>query len=248
MARTSQGPSKKQKVSSQATFKRGQKRTGKSFAAKVKKIIRDDADHKEVTTNVFTALNSTQAVTQLVNGVAEGVTNLTRIGKVITGMYIEVDLGIYNYESGTATAANSAGDFGFWAIVYDRQTNSGLATFANIFDQSNSGIAGVTFRKTTTFQDRFHIVAREEWQVGQASGGATTPTVVTGAQPYHIKRFIDLSKIMKGQDQKTDFNGTDATVSSIDKGNFIFCCAGTLCSATSITQVVGQVKYRYTDL
>lgn len=222
-----------------------------TLATKVKRILRNDAESKEVLTSVSflanaTRTNCTATSPTLLNGMAQGLTGTTRVGLEVTHAYLEVDLMIYNnlIDSNTGPLV---GDAGFWAIVLDRQPNS-TATFATMFDNSLAIGEGTDFRITTTNQDRFKIVSRNEWSVGCAGTfNAGVPVIVSGAQPYHVKEYIDLSK-MHGLDQKTNYLDNGGTIVSIDSGALYFVFASTTSDANNNTQCLGQAKYRFKDI
>lgn len=229
--------------------KRGRNR---KFVSLIKKVIQGEAEKKEVLTNISATATGTQSFVTLVNGVAQGTTAVTRIGDEVTHCYIEVSLGISNFVDATAVvAALMQGDYGFWALVLDRQPNGATPAYTDIFDNSLGAGTGLDFRITTTYQDRFKILSRNEWTVGCAGvDNGTTISFITGAQPYHIKEFIDLSKlgISNPLDQKANFSGTGATIASIDSGAIFFVWASTNTNADNNTTLKGQCKYRFSDI
>lgn len=235
---------------SSSGYKRGKyNKSSNKLANFVKAVIRGDAEKKEVLTSVSVTLNATQTSVQLINGCAQGTTGITRVGLEITHGYIEVSLGIINSVLATNLTGPYNGDWGFWALVLDRQPNGALPSFGAIFDDSVGGQPGNDFRITTTNQDRFKILKREEWSVGCGSATPTSSTTlsVTGAPPYHCKEYLDLSKL-KGPDAKVNFSGSGSSIASIDSGSVYFVIAGCTSDADNTTPVVGQVKYRFSDV
>lgn len=216
----------------------------------VKKMIGRQAEKKEVLTSVNSTLTAAaQANVILLNGIAEGTDYTQRVGRSATHQYIEVNIGIYSTVIGEATATQ-VGDFGFWALVYDRQPNGAQAAFTDMFDDSlGLGAVGTDFRITSTNQDRFKILCREEWSVGANNVGAVASA--SGAVPYHIKKFVDLSKA-KGQDARGKYSGTGGSITAIDEGSILFVCASALANLSAgvgaETKVLGQCKYRFTDM
>lgn len=230
------------------SYKRGKyNKSSNKLANFVKAVIRNDAEKKEALTGLTNTLTATQSAVTLVSGIAQGTTGITRVGLEVTHAYLEVTLTIYNQVTSVG-AIPIGGDAGFWALVLDRQPNGAAPTFAQIFDDSVGGQSGNDFRITTTNQDRFKILKREEWSIGCAGAlSAGAGATYSGAAPYHCKEFIDMSKA-KGFDSKANFSGSGSSIASIDSGAIFFCIAGSLCDADNNTVYVGQVKYRFTDL
>lgn len=226
--------------------KKFKKSNAKTFKEKVKQIIHNEAEKKEVLTNASSTLGASASFLTLLNGMAQGLTGITRVGLEVTHGYIEVAIAIQSV--GTNTIVTPGGDCGFWAIVLDRQPNGVAAVFSDIFDTSNPQGAGLSLRITTTNQDRFKIISRNEWTVGGNNQSAAT--AATGAHPYHVKEYIDLSKLGLSNplDQKANYSGTGATIASIDSGALYFVCAGCFSSANNQTTVNSQIKYRFTDV
>lgn len=202
----------------------------------VRRAIGSAAESKEVLNAFANTFNATQTYVKCLNLVAEGNDYNTRIGRSINHKYIECDVALYCQTSGSG----NVGDFGFWAIVIDRQPQGSLASFSDIFDGSN----GIAHRVTNQNQDRFKILAREEYAVG---GNASSATATAGAVPYHLRRYIDLSRL-KGTDAKTKFQGTGGTISDIDGVAILFVAASYLTTAAVNTLLFANVKYRFTDL
>lgn len=238
-------------------FKRSRGQVIKTTAGLVKKAIARMAEAKEITTtiseNLYSASGSiaTNTSVTLIDGVAEGTDEFQRIGKKVTHKQLEVSINIVQSGNQNTSTANppAVWDAGFWAIVLDRQPNLALPGFGTIFDVSSGSLtyadAGLAMRLTTGYQDRFVIVAREEW---------STTSPLGGGDPYHMKKFIDLAKILKGRDKTVNFSGTDATIGSINYGALYFVVAqsnpnvsgGT--SAGDGTFVNANMKWNYTDM
>lgn len=227
------------------------RRGGSKLVRLIKKVINSDAEKKEILTSLNTNANATATFVILVNGTAQGVAYNQRVGLEATHAYIEVSIGIINNPNfATNTTGPYGGDFGFWALVLDRQPNGAAPIYTDIFDNSaGTAAAGTDFRITTTNQDRFKIISRNEWAVGCATGNPSSGAVIaiTGAPPYHVKEYIDLSKL-GGKDQKSNFSGTGATIASIDSGALFFVWASSTSDADNNTTLYGQCKYRFTDV
>lgn len=232
---------------SKKSYKRGSYSKSNKLANFIKAVVRSSAEHKEVLTSVGVTYNGTQSNVVVLNPVAEGSDYNQRVGREITHSYLEVNLGIFCLPP---TGGNNAlGDFGFWAIVLDRQPTGSLPAFNVIFDDSLGIGQGSDFRITTTNQDRFKIISRNEWSIGSNGqfNGPNPSSGMSGASPYHVKEFIDLSKL-GGRDQTVNYNGTAGGIATIDSGAIYFVSAATLSSANATAQLIGQAKYRYTDV
>jgi len=209
----------------------------------VKKVIQQQAEKKEVAVaNMSGTLNATQSYLNLLSGVAQGTTHLTRVGDEIRHCYLEINLFIYN--TGT-DATVGYGDCGFWAIVLDRGIQGTAPIFTNIFDDSIGGQQGLDFRSTTNgLEDRFKIIRREEWCIGETQTGGSI-----GVNPgYHIKEFIDLSNLGDDDGVQKFNSGSTASSTAIGANAIYFVIASARSSAQNVTTVVGQAKYRFTDV
>lgn len=216
------------------------------LAGLVKRMISSKAEAKEVLTSLTSTLNATQSNVILISGVAEGTDYNQRVGRSVSHKYIQIRV-IINQQPQSA-AANTFGDAGFWSIVLDRQPNGALSSFTNIYDTSaGAAVPGLAFRNTALYQDRFIVLAREEWSTGSTVTGNVGSTGGSGAAPYVCERFVDLTKKI-GRDGQQKFNGTDATISSINEGALLFVVASSNSTANVPISVIGNAKYRFTDM
>lgn len=119
-----------------------------SLAAKVRNIIRNSAETKEI--NSLDSSNTAGGYIFCINQIAEGDDDNQRNGRNIQPKACYVDY----YISMTAAAAE---DTGFVALVWDKQPNGGAATFLNVFDTSAAN-PGQALRNTTSFKDRFQVL------------------------------------------------------------------------------------------
>lgn len=227
------------------SYTRGKYSKNKGLASFIKQVVKGTAEKKEILTSLASTLNTTQNNVILLNGVAEGTDYNQRVGREVTHNYIEVNIVI---SSNAASGSGLPGDCGFWAIILDRQPAGSLPAFNTMFDDSLSIGQGLDFRITSTNQDRFKIISRNEWSCGNTGSFTASVQGGSGAQPYHVKEFIDLSKI-KGRDSTTNFNATSAAIGSIDSGCLYFVVASTFGSTGNlVSTVVGAAKYRFTDV
>lgn len=225
-------------------FSSGKK--SKKLANFIKAVVQGQAEKKEADTVVSFTMNATQSNVQLISGCSQGTTGSNHVGDEIKHMYVEVDLSISNSVVATNSTGPFAGDTGFWAIVLDRQPDGALAAFTDIFDANVT--PGTAFRVTTKNQERFKILSRNEWAVGCSGATLGGTAVITGAMPYHIKEFIDLSKL-RGNDAEQHFNaGTTGAITAIDSNCLLFVIGGSTSDADNTTVMIGQTKYRFTDI
>lgn len=210
----------------------------------VAKVLANRAEAKEVVTNISATLTNETAATQVVkaiNLVAEGNDYNTRVGRKITHKYCEINIVVYNVGG---AGVLSVGDAGFWSVVLDLQPNGALPLFADIYESTILNNAGTAFKNTRLYQDRFRVLAHEDWTVECCQ----TTTVSLGASPYRIKRYIDMSKLT-GKDATGNFNGTGATIGDFNSGALLFIFASSLSgTGVSTTNLVAQSKYRFTDV
>jgi len=89
------------------------------------------------------------------------------------------------------------------------------------------------------YQDRFLVLAMENFSVGTMSGGSAD---------YRMDRYVPMGNA-RGPDATANFNGTGTGISNINQGAVFLVFAQTN-SATSVTNplvVQAGVKYRFTD-
>lgn len=222
------------------------KRNVKPTSSAVKAIMTRNSEPKENsltgTSSLFggTAYNTTSATVNVLNAVAEGSDVSTRIGRKINHKSLSIDMyvstGSITSTAATVTGATQA-DWGFWAIVLDRQPNGNLPNFTDIFDSSGGNPAGQLFNTTIQNQDRFLIIRRE------------TVDVVFLSKVHHTKKYIDLSKL-KGLDQRATFGGTGSGIGNMNHGSLYLVCAQSNPNNTGsafTTSFIWNTKYRFTD-
>jgi len=236
---TSTGKSKVYRKSKGGSAKGG-------LAKYIKAVIQNTAEKKQALTGIAATLNNAQTVVTLVSGMSQGATGSNRVGDEINYVYFEVNIAAYNSVITTSTPPN--GDCGFWSLILDRQPNGALAAFADIYDDSVGGISGLDFRTSLKNADRFLVLKTEEWSIGCGYlNTAGTYSTLSGAEPYKCKSFVDMRK--KGNDAKESFNaGTTGAITAIDSNAVLFVWASTLTTTNNNTNLLAQVKCRYTDM
>lgn len=190
-------------------------------------------ESKEVITAAATVLyggTTANGVTvALLNGIAEGLDYNNRIGRKIRAKYVDCSISV---ETG------NNGDYGFWAIVLDRQPTGSVPAFTDIFDTAGTDV-GLAPKNTNIYQDRFLLLAREEFAIG----------INTQCPPYHVKRYVSMSKL-QGRDATCNFSSSAATIAAINNGAvYIVAAAGDNSSAALTgTTFKFTTKYRFTDV
>lgn len=193
--------------------------------------VPSSAERKEVVTYINSTVNA-QTPTSIVQGltlVAQGTDTTNRVGRKISHNYIDIKVAITPSNAGT-------GDSGFWAVLLDRQNDGTTPAFGDMFDTSVVTVPGLAPRNTLLYQDRFKVLAIEEFACGTPAN-----------QQYYCHRFIDLTKL-SGQDRTQNFNSTGAGVGDINHGIIWFVCGSAVALAASATAVKAGVKYRFTDV
>lgn len=199
----------------------------KSFLARPLRTV----ERKEVVTYVNASVNqqTPSYIVSLVNGVSQGTDTTNRIGRKVTHNYIEIKALI--------TAFTGVSDAGFWSLVLDRQGDGSTPAFTDIYDTSTVTVGGLAPRNTLVNQDRFLILASEDYR--------TTGTTID--VPYYMKRFVDLRNV-QGNDRTMNFNSTGAAAADINHGAIWFVCASASALSASPTSVKCGLKYRFTDV
>jgi hypothetical protein len=192
--------------------------------ALVKSALQRNAETKENNTISALGVIPSNGTTIGLNSIIEGIDYNQRIGRTITSKNIQIDL--------FATAPAAGGnDAGFFALVYDSQPNSGIATFATIFDIT-AAQPGQAFKSTGTGVDkRFRVCWMEHF------------AVITGSEPFKMRKF------WKCQDPSPVQYNQAPAVAPIT-GAYILCVG-----SMSNTGVVGtsssfsiNARYQFTDL
>ena len=184
---------------------------------------------------VLTIYGGTTATSQsivLMNSVGQGADTNTRIGRKIRHMSCQIKVCI------SSLTASTLSDSGFWSLILDRQPNGALAAFTDIFD-TTAGLSGLAPRTILTSQERFRVLATEQWRIG-ASG--------QGAEPYIYNRYIDMSKL-KGQDAIATFSSGAAGIAAFNSGALLLVYGQNALNVIgTATQVNSSVVYKFTDV
>lgn len=217
------GPFKRRKIPYKKNYKA-------SLNRRIKSIISKVAERKE-NDNVFSgnliALSLTQnTFVGSLNSIAEGSDSNQRIGRSINLASVEMDISLLS---------NNVSWDGFYAIVLDRQPNSSLPSFSDIFDVSTLGFVnvGIALRNTLSYQDRFVVLKRGEINLNTSVNTQT-----------HDKVFVDLGRL-KGMDRTANYSGSGAVVPN--NAAVLVTIAGSTNAALS-TSFLANCKLRFTDM
>lgn len=167
------------------------------------------------------------------NSIAEGDDYNNRTGRRISGVGVYMDIIV---DGPSTTTAN---DFGFMAVVLDKQPNASLPTFATIFDISTAN-PGQAFKNSFSRGDRFEVLWLQPVATAFQAGASVGNTLST---PSHIRHYIPL----KGNAAKTLYNSANAEVPNT--GALILCAGSFNNSATSTDnwRWSYNVKYTFVD-
>lgn len=177
------------------------------------KIEKKNLDVNQAATIVF---NQTTATVALLNGVAQGYSELQHIGRSLTMSSIQ-----WRFTGHLAPTTTGASAIRL-LIVYDRQTNAALpATTAVVVADSIEHPMNLANGK------RFLIICDEEFTLGTA-----------GPQSFHLKGYKKLNL-------PVEFGGNGAAVSSIATGgiySFVWQDGGLLV-ASPVTQLYTRIRF-----
>lgn len=170
----------------------------------------------------------------VLNAMAEGTEQNTRVGRKITHAFLELEVSLYN---------NVGADFGFFSVVLDRQSNGTAAAYSDIYDIANYGAtyvdAGSAFKNTLVYQDRFVVLKRQDFSIGCTGSSA-------GSIPLKMKINIPLSKL-KASDAVAMYNSASAVTPNTGALYFTIATSGTGASLANPTYYNLNARYRFTD-
>jgi len=173
-------------------------------------------------------VNSTAGtpIVTLLNGLVQGSDASNRVGNKVVFKSMYYQFGIQEDLSALGTMQENA-DTVLVSIVYDRQPNGALPTYATIFKVAGNNSDPYAL-PDPNYKDRFVILSQETFCI--SSGG---PNGVAGQ-----RRFQTLNL-------PTKFNNTTAAITSIVSGSILLCAVAQ--SATSDVRLVGNIRLNYED-
>lgn len=183
--------------------------------------------HHYTTFNLNAVQNTagTPIVTQL-NGIAQGVTTNTRVGNkfVMKGLYYQI--GIQCDLTVLATYQEQADNVKI-AIVYDKQPNGALPTYATIFTCAGNTSDPFSL-PNIDYRDRFSILSQDLLSICSAGPNAINAPI------RNVKMNLPTKCI-----------GTSAAITSFETGSLLIVAVAQY--STGDTRVTGSCRLTYTD-
>lgn len=159
----------------------------------------------------------------LVNGIAEGDDNTDRNGR-------QVSIKSFQFHGVAASPTAHAGQMGRALLVWDNAPNGVVATIANIFTSDD----GNAFPLVNN-EKRFTILADIPLTFGTSVSTATQAISDQNTQVLNFYRKIN---------SNVEFNGTGATIASIQNGALYLCTIGTGANTCNLN---GLSRVRFSD-
>lgn len=210
-------------------FKRAPLRSRATNATMVRRIIERTAEAKELYTSDASEFVTTTGAVVCLNLIAQGDDINNRTGKSIKTKQITVQ---YRVLSNTTNALG----FSQVALVHDSQPNGTIATYSQIFDSSNVN-AGMCFRNTANFADRFKIYWMDRLPATQADD------VAVSGYTHRDNHFIKLT--MNDKNAEVRYGGTTAAVPNTGAWYLTY---GDGVNTTANCQICYTSKYQFTDM
>lgn len=176
---------------------------------------------------VDTAVSGTDSTTArlvLVNGLQQGTTASTRIGRRVTVKSVELKIRVTAGASGTASTVR-------YALVIDRQANAASPAFTDIYDA-----ALPESLRNISNKARFQVV----WDSGLINLIGTSAGTTEAA-----RRSIEFYKKIGVPVQYNA--GTAGTIGDIQTNAMYFVSIGDVASGATAPTMVGQCRLRYAD-
>jgi len=118
--------------------------------------------------NAQNTMSDTSALVALLNGSIQGLDAINdRIGRkiVIKRVLVRINISYSSTNLSTSTGINDQSDVIRFVIVFDKQTNSALASYGTIFNTSGAYNAPLAFRNVS-FIERFIVLCDKTFSVG----------------------------------------------------------------------------------
>jgi hypothetical protein len=176
---------------------------------------------KTLTTAINQVADSTGAVV-LLNGMSQGTTASTRVGRQVVIRDVEYSLAFY------ATPTTGIDQIDRFLLVFDRQSNGSAPTITDILE-SNSPFA--LLNKDTS--SRFVVIVDNVKSVNASAEPESN--VLTG----HVTRRVN---------KLVQFNaGNAGTIADINTGGMFLVSLGNLAAGATAGSIIGRVRVAYTD-
>lgn len=195
----------------------------------VRRIIERTAEAKELYTSSASTNVTTTGTVVPINNIAQGDDINNRTGKSIKTKQIDIQ---YRVISNTTNALGVSQV----ALVYDSQPNGTAPTYSAIFDITNIN-AGMAFRNTANFADRFKIF----W-IDQLPETETDDVSLSG-YVHRGRKFIKVR--MDDPRAEVRYGGTTAAVPNSGAWYLAF---GDGVNTTTNCSIQYACKYQFTDM
>lgn len=212
--------------------------------SKIAKIVGAPIIRKELkavdTNSVIPA--STDLVVILLNGVQNGDEGYERVGRVLEAASVDVKFGL------VPRPATNGVDFVRVALVWDRDPSGVLATYAEIF--SNTDNAGTETSNNESFKNletkhRFTVLRDATMNM---PGYTNTAGVMTNIEPavpngdtWHNRWFVNLKGL------QSRYKGITSDIASLEQGALYLVTAGGYAVASAPWSVNYATRFQYTD-
>ena len=202
----------------------------KSFAkARVKGPVTGSKELNYVDTSLSTTITANGTGVIHLNGIQEGDDNTERNGRKAMMKSVEIDY-LFDYAASASNIARAAR----FALVWDNAPNGTLASYADIFASSTDATA----KPLVNNQARFTILRDIPIHCPPVN---FTAGVITDASAGNNMRI----KFYKKLNQGTSFNGTGATIASVQNGALLAVWGGGI---TTTLVPSGTSRVRFTDM
>jgi len=208
--------------------------TGKRTVQAIKEIARSAGETKR--NGVYQS--QTQMITNgqnLLNGIAQGDTEITRDGKKINMNGLQINVAV------APASATAVPTYGWWAVILDRQPNGSALTPAGVYDTTGSVDLMLAVRNVDNLK-RYKVLKREDFVVG---------TIDDGCYPK-FEEYIDLKKALLDVDRNVRYSGTGSTIASISTNSLYFVWAvsgqANFAEGTNYPYITMNAVLKYTDL
>lgn len=200
-----------------------------TVAQTVQREIMKTAELKEAQSAAVNSSSTTSGTVVLLNSIAEGDDAINRNGRKITTRAIDV---MYRYASSSSNGIASAQV----ALVFDSQPDGTSATYAQIFD-TGATAAGISFKNTLQFRDRFKIFFFD--QLPESNGSDST-----NGYTHRTRHYIKLTGDLLEKYGKCRYSSTGAACPNTGAWYLTY---GDTTNTTANASITYNVKYQYTD-
>lgn len=190
-------------------------------------------------------INQTGLITPL-NIITLGNSSFNRSGRKLSMRSIHLQ-GFFALAN---SVANAVGQFARIAIVYDKQTNGALPTYADIFtDQiNNTGgdvkISSYTSGLNLNNRDRFEIILDRRFFLPTSTVAGTASNVTATADMMHVELF----KRLRNREVHFKADSTPGVITDIATGSLLLVTIGDVVAGSEFWNFFGSLRLRYSDL